>query len=341
MIICSIFKNYQLLLKGCLSLIFIFSALRYDYGPDYKGYLVTFNSFDIKNPQDYYRYVEVGWIYLTIFFRNFNFYCLIIFLSFILVYSWYFIIKKLVVPKLYWLAIFLFLLDSNNFLISLSGLRQALAVNILMLSIVFLYSDSKISIRSLVSFISYLFHYSSIIASTLLLFTKFFVTKRMTKAFMMIIVIIYFIIFFSIDQLKSIFSISDLLFINEKYFAYNEIEFSKPSILNILIYALFLILILLQYESLDKKYKYFTLIYLFGLFFIPIGYIIPMAGRMIYYFLPISIVLFPKIIEIRKSILFNILFFLFITSILLVRQYQFWSSEYLGAYYNYDIIFNL
>jgi hypothetical protein len=136
-----------------------------------------------------------------------------------------------------------------------------------------------------------------------------------------------------------VFSFANLIFINPKYNVYSDVEFSNPGIMNTLIYITFLILLLLVYRSLDKRFQYFSCIYILGLFFIPIGYIIPMAGRMIFYFFPFSIVLFPKIIEINESNFFKLSFLFFIFSILLARQYQFWTSEFLGAYYNYKTIF--
>ena len=336
---CDYYERYDLSLKAALILIFIFSALRYDYGPDYKGYLDAFKSFQINNHKDYYDYLEFGWLYLIVVFKNLNFFWLIVFLSFLSIYSWYLIIKKLVSPKLYWFSIVLYLLDTNNFLISLSGLRQALAVNILMLSVVYLISDSKISIKYITVFLSYLFHFSSLIASIIVISLKLLKPKKISGLSGFILVLIYSSVFFSIDKLKSVFSLTNLIFLNPKYNVYSDLEFSNPGILNTSIYITFLILLLLVYRSLDKRFQYFSCIYMVGLFFIPIGYIIPMAGRMIYYFFPFSIVIFPKIMEKNKSNIFKMSFFFFVFSILIARQYQFWTSEYLGAHYNYKTIF--
>ena len=110
-------------------LIFLFLALRFEYGNDYNSYLWIYENIQHNGVEGIDERIELGWILLNKSFLNLNFYYLIAFLSFFHVFIAYFFIKKYVNSKFYWLSLFVYLIDINIMLMNLTALRQSVAIS--------------------------------------------------------------------------------------------------------------------------------------------------------------------------------------------------------------------
>lgn len=105
-------------------ILFLFLALRYDYGNDYMSYLNIFNNINAGLP---------AWGAGDVFFKQLNllmpnFYLLIAIVSFFYVFTIYFLISKNLRIKSYWFAILILLINPYLFLIHLSSIRQTIAI---------------------------------------------------------------------------------------------------------------------------------------------------------------------------------------------------------------------
>jgi len=80
------YKNFRYGLEISFFLIFLFLALRYNFGNDYQSYFRCFNEITNSSKIDlnymqYGRVIEPGWIILCWLFKPFGFYWLIAFHS--------------------------------------------------------------------------------------------------------------------------------------------------------------------------------------------------------------------------------------------------------------------
>jgi len=129
-------RGYNTKLIICFSLLFIFGAFRYDFGPDYAPY------------EDYYKYVkmmpnfnydtndrmEIGYSYLNFICPTFR--VLIILTSAIVCLAYYSLFKRYIPQKHSVLALFLLYLCGNNTVFFMfSGIRNSMAISLLILSI--------------------------------------------------------------------------------------------------------------------------------------------------------------------------------------------------------------
>ena len=97
------YKNAEYGLLFSFVLIFIFSAIRYNFGNDYQSYLEIFNEINSNinlSILGYSRY-EFGWVILNIIFNKISFEGLIIFISLINCLFYFYLIKKYVSTSFY------------------------------------------------------------------------------------------------------------------------------------------------------------------------------------------------------------------------------------------------
>ena len=114
------------------AVLFLFLALRYDYGNDYMGYYNIHSSLNAGMP---------AWGQNDILFKNLNllipnFYIYIAVISLFYIYTIYFLISKNLNVRRYWFAILILLINPYLFLVHLSGIRQTLAICFLYLQFI-------------------------------------------------------------------------------------------------------------------------------------------------------------------------------------------------------------
>lgn len=140
------------------STLFLFLALRYDYGNDYMSYFNTHAAINAGLPA--WGQNDILFKYLNLLIPNF--YLLIAIISFFYILTMYYLIKRNLKVKEYWFAILLLLINPYLFLVHLSSLRQTIAICFVIFAINFAVKR-KFLMYSLFIMMAVGFHISAII----------------------------------------------------------------------------------------------------------------------------------------------------------------------------------
>ncbi len=333
------YKRYRQGLKISFTLIFIFLALRYNFGNDYKGYFNAFyeiNKYNQINYFDKFYNVELGWIFLNHLFKPFGFFAMIAVLALFNCVIYYRFIKKYVPINYYWLAVFLYIFNSQFMLVHCSAMRQSIAIALFILSIDYIYKKDAIRYFLCIGLAS-LFHTSALILIPVFLLSFF--NWKMN----MVIGIIAISIFGSLF----IFGKYLLPKLNEFVYTYFE-NYTKYSISAdskygiSIVYSVGLFLLIIFYEKIQsKEISLIFKIAMISFMFLPLRLLIQLISRVGMYFEVATIVVFPLIFmsinkPIYKIIFLSILLFMTIYRFLPFFQSDIWRS----AFETYQTIFN-
>ena len=152
-------------LEWCFILLAVIGAIHFDYGNDYRNYLIMFNdagwlSFTKEDILGYFR--DPGWIALCVMFRPLGFFAMIIFLNIVQNFIYYKVIKNNVERNWWWLAIFIYVFGTNLYLLNFSMMRQGLAISLIVASVsLLLKKRNKFAI--ILIFVATLMHSTSVI----------------------------------------------------------------------------------------------------------------------------------------------------------------------------------
>ena len=236
-------------------LIFIFTSLRFDVGYDYSMYYELIEG-DIKYYTDQINRIEYIPRQLIIFSRFIGFYqFFFIVSSFVIYYFFYSAIKENSEDK--WISTLIFVCFPVFFFMSLSVIRQFIAIAIIF------YSFKFIKRREFWKYLDviiccFFIHNSSILALPIYFIYGNFINKK-------IIVFIYLLGFFSSKTLAFLIELS-----SERYSIYlNEIKGDGGSLILIFFQVLGLFLLPLVYnfrDKEDKDFNFYLLTYYIGLF---------------------------------------------------------------------------
>ncbi len=156
-------NGYRIKLLICFGLLFIIGAFRYDFGLDYAAYE---NYFTQINGQSHFEYdplerMEIGYSYFNFLCPSFRF--LIIVTSAIVCIAYYFVFWKYVPHKYSALALFmLYLCGGNTVFFMFSGIRNSIAISLLILSIP-LIEKKKLIYYAGMTALAWSFHNSALI----------------------------------------------------------------------------------------------------------------------------------------------------------------------------------
>lgn len=286
-------------LKISVFIIFLFLALRYDFGNDYTGYLQNFlniNKFDNVNIDSFnIKGNEIAWFYLNRFFKPLGFFSLVIVLSAFNCYVLYRFIRKYVPHKYYWFAIFLYTFQTSQMLILSSAMRQSVAVSFFLISIDFIVKR-KIFHYLVTIFIASLFHTSAVILFPLILLS--YLNWNLKFRHIILVLILFTLPLLLLDKAAS----SINLFVNQYFNTYSYYldntgggaisDIGIGFFINILFYIV--ILFYSQFE-IDQTNILFFKIVIISMLIIPLGFSIQLIGRLNFYFLPSLMVVFPLV----------------------------------------------
>jgi hypothetical protein len=151
--------NIKLLLS--FFLIFIYGAIRVDFGRDYKYYESLFYAIKVLYVNYSTLNIEPGFYYLNLIIPSHR--GLLILLSAFTAFTYYWLFKRYIPYNYHWLGFCLMALAGDKTLFfQLSGLRNAIALNIMAFSIKFI-EDRKLMIYGIFCLIAYSFHRSAIL----------------------------------------------------------------------------------------------------------------------------------------------------------------------------------
>jgi transmembrane protein EpsG len=336
------YKGYEFFLKVAFFIIFLFLALRYDYGNDYRAYLEAFwritrySEPDNLNTERY----EPGWQLLYHLFKPFGFFALIAVLSAFNSFVYYRFIKRYVSPDYYWFSVFLYVFNFNFMLINTSAIRQSLAINLFIFSIDYLYKKDITRYFLCIGMAS-LFH-----KSALILIPVYFIGAmnwRLNRAYAFMIFCFFMLLVFGGNLFLS--NIAD--FINgyfPEYAVYTDTSVESKSggtKLGVL-FTIFLFTLVLYYATLqDNKNIVVFKIAILSFLVYPLTWMIFLLDRIQYYFLIAIIVVYPIILLNVKNIVYRSIIIILIIIITLHSFNSFFNIDiYFDYFKTYQTIFS-
>lgn len=268
--------------------LFVYASLRAN-GFDYDVYEDTF--YHIKNSyksSNFESRMEEGYVLLNYIMPSYR--ILLVFLSAFTCITYYWLFKKFIPSKYYWFGFILLAISADKmFLFQISGLRNAIAINIMTLSIP-LIIERKIIIYALITFVAYFFHNSVLFFMPLAYFVA---TPNKFRIRDMYLWGSVFLFFFTVSS-TSLFN-STSLFIEMYFVKYNEYtEMAKENDYerSILMYVFILIVLSMSFKLLRRislTERDTVIIKLSMLFFVSLV-LGALNFRMSHYFAPFLIV---------------------------------------------------
>ena len=328
-------------------------AIHYDFGTDYWSYYDWFEeSLSTPLPNTISEFLEMsrdpGWDILNLFFGGIfgddGFFIMVAVLSVIEGLCYYWFIKKCVSPSWYWFAMAIYILNNHFFVLTFSMMRQSLVMAILLVCYTWI-KERKIALPILMILLLSTIH-NSVLLCIPFVFIPYVPIKN--QQILAIILLFLWLTFLLVSSLLEpiILKIANLteMFSHyvETYTKDSDMTFSFGYLLRLLpffclLYGLFTFKI--EYEDIP-----FVLIWTLTIILIPFGTLIPIFGRLLFYFELISFVVFPIIVQIYRNIIIRILLvlsiFVFLLHQLLLSFYDPFSVYY-DSYLNFNTIFNI
>jgi len=330
--------KYKHGLKISFGLIFLFLALRYDYGNDYPVYLAAFgeiNSYENINFSGNFRDMEIGWVFLCWLCKPIGFFGMTAILALLNCLVYYNFFKKFVPNKYYWFAVFLFIFNPVFMLVPCSAMRQNVAILLFVFSLNYLYKKKAIRYLLCIGLAS-LFH-----SSALILFPVYLLgglNWTINKA----TVVIAFSIFVSLFMFGTFIMPYMNQFIGsyfEKYEIYKVDEGVVGTGLGILCLSALFILILYYGRFQNNENALIFKIAIISFIFLPLGMLIMLTARIGMYFQPALIAVYPITLTNIKSILLRNVMLSFLIFFSLYYFFTFFQSDiWQDAFYTYQTI---
>jgi hypothetical protein len=339
------FTNYHRGLIYSVIIIFVFLAIRYDYGNDYIPYFERFyelnrGDFNSINPL-LVKGNEIGWVYLNLLFKPFGFFGMQIFLAGFSCFILYRFIKKYVHQKYYWLAIFIYIFQPYHLLVFSSAMRQSVAISLFLFAFDYLIQKKPIHYVLVILFAS-LFHTTSLILLPLIFLSYVKITPKMGYIFL--IFLIPFLLLFYSDLIIQQSTLFTLLYFGDEYSSYLDTDLSSYKLrigfaLNMIIY------IMMFYNFRKTRITWqvitFNLIVL-SFLIVPLSLSIPLISRINFYFTPFLMIGYSLALSNMKKQNYKLVFIGFIIIFTLYQYFSFFYSDtWSEKFYYYKTIFSL
>lgn len=329
-------------------IVFLFLAFRYEYGNDYISYRNTFENYTYFAHKD----IEVGWMWLNEIFQPLGFQWMIIVLSAFWCFTIYFMMKHFVPKEWWWLAMFIFVFQSQQMLVPLSMLRQSNAA-LLFLWAFYFQGKNKILLPLILIFVAGFIHRSAIILYPTVLFVSFINNKRISKYLPIILLVFISLMYLFSDQLyQYVFNMAmerdDVSIYYERYETEGAMR-SISGIGNILSLLLNVTVSVFALKDFSRQTSHIKLIYIYSLmvFVVPVFQTYNMMiNRFIYYFTPFFLLMFPNVIASLKRyknghIIQTCIVILLIVITIYETSNFLMSPGWFDSYNNYRTIFSV
>lgn len=363
-------KRLRFCLKISFLIIFLFLALRYNYGSDYPAYFDVFlslNKFGLEDIKDIWMKtfvfsivgadnpelelgvgnpsnIELGWQALCLLFRPLGFFAMIAALALFNCMVYYSFIKKYVPPDYYWFAVFLYVFTPELMLYHLSGMRQSVAISIFLLSINYIYKKDFLRYALLIS-LATLFHTSAIILLPVYLIGVMnFKTNIPIAIGIFAIFLLLFLFQGPISQVMDVFISTYAV----KYKVYEDPGGMGTGI-QIVSFAIVLILILLLEQHQNKEISILFKIAILFIYTIPLALILKMISRIGMYFHPVLLLCVYPFISLKMDkiipkgtlwVRYSFVLFVAIWTIYLFYSFFASSEAWKMSFRSYDTIFS-
>ena len=286
-------ENLRCLLACAFVLLSLVLGIRYGYGNDYFNYYDVYqNSFGKWDESQ-----ELGWFFLNRLFHPVGFEGMVFFLTFIEHIMLYDLIRRHIPHDYYWLAVFIYVFNSDYMLIGLSMMRQFL-VQIIGLYAVEFAVKKRIFPFLLLVLIGIMIH-----KIALLILPLYFLSFiKDSKWWMLTIAMV----------LLGVIALNMNLIIELSVEAFQETEFKyADSYLNenvlseehtlgmryIYHYVIYIIVFIRNFKYISSNDRVFAWMVVWGLFFLPFAYIFPMATRTSWIYTIAEILVYPVLLS--------------------------------------------
>jgi len=336
-------KQFKHGLKLSLFTLFLFLALRYDFGNDYMAYLDNFLEINRNSTWDISFFKikgnEVGWFYLNKLFGAFGFFAMQAFLAGFTCIVIYKFITKYVPHKYYWFAVFLYVFQPYNMLVLSSAMRQQVAGIFFLLAFNFIV-EKKWILYLITIAIASTFH------SSAMFFFPFILLAFSNRKISYLQVLIIFLAFvLPMVFMQEIFGTLEFLVL--KYFDFYEgytkdtdfsINVGLGFVLNILIY---LVIIYFAQKELEKKHLILYKFAIISLLLVSLRFIIPLTSRLNMYLGPIMMAVYPMVFIKIKKVEPKLLYIGVVLFLTLYQFYTFFQSPvWIEDFSEYHTIFS-
>ena len=326
----------------------IIMGLRFEYGNDFISYSVKF----IQNNNFSFSFSDLKkceiedpiWFLLNRLFGSFGFQWFVAFVTIVNSFAYYYLIKKEFPPHLWPVGLFIYFFTSSFFPMELSMMRQGLAMALIVLAVP--YIIDKEMVRPLVLLVLAMgIHSSALICMPfiLLLYLDFIKSKKIVAlVFLGVFVIFFAAKGFILNIMSSTLNSFDALEkFDDKYLLGDKYEASAAKSLFGLIMYFFPVVVCLRSLVLcrDERIVKYSILYIFGTFLFLTDQIIPMMGRLAWYFTIFSIVALPYAfdkISIKQLKPWLIIFFIVLT----LKEYNdfFHAENWKGSFLEFKTI---
>ncbi len=286
----SFFKiNKKSLLLISFILLFLFSALRFEFGNDYNSYLNIYNIVQITGENNYYS-ANPLFIFLNKISPTFQWFIAIT--SFIFLFAVYKLIKKNVSPEYHGIALLVFLLNPYIFIINLSAVRQGIAIALFIFAIHYAIKRNPVPYIILI-LAAAMFHTSAIVLLPVYFLVK---PKKVSKGFLIGFIIVLFVLLLSSASFEWVLNMFQDFLVNTRYNRYLE-NTQGNSLTATLIAVVYLIYALLNIRKLDGKAAAYAKLYLVSTGISVLASRTNLFTRLDMYFIIFALVAIPSIID--------------------------------------------
>ena len=351
--------------EKCLLLSFltitVFSALRYNYGPDYLPYFEFYEMinayegsiFDFNYIESVTNKGEYGWTYINVLCRSIGYFGLIIVMAIFHNAVIYIFVKKNVPSKWWWFSVFIYFFCSRYFFIgSCSTYRQWTAACIFVIASQFIANKKPIPYFLLILGASFI-HKSALILLPVY-FVSYIKVRQVSQkniAFVLVGLVAANIIFPRIlsSNLNALFA-GDSLEDYELYVGSGNIQSYSSNLFGMIsLYVKDYIFPLMGFYYLRKEdnvyLKVITMLALLSLFVLPFASVIPMANRFAMYFYIFNLAVCPMAISrMLKDKQYSGIASIFLLIFVLFAMREFYSffDSRMGEYFrSYQTIFSV
>ena len=347
------YREYDYLFNVAFVLITFIACIHYQFGTDYDNYYDIFrelNSYKIADLTfSEHLFVEIGWAFLNIVFSNLGdplgFISLVALLNIIQNFIYFIFIKENVPNHLRWLAMIIYLLSANFYILNFSMMRQGLAISLVVLSVMLILKKKKI-FSFITIFCASLIHSSALLFLPILISIIIignFIRSKFTCVFLWLLVCFSFL---ASSYMNSIYVFVISISAFEDYQGYDDFGTTTIGIgffINLIPYIVISFLHFYKVKIIPYNLVVMSFIVFITLILTPVTLKVTLVGRLLYYFSVFSIVVIPNAYSIiRNNLIKNCLFLIYVF-MLLVDYFKFFdpsSWSYLG-YRDFNTIFEV
>lgn len=309
-------------------ILFLFMALRYNYGNDYMGYyeMHTWMNLGLST----HAGNDVLFRFLNIYISNF--YVLIALISLFYLVSVTFLINRNLKSTQYLFAFLLLLVNPYLFLVHLSALRQTLALCFFIFAVNFAVK------RKLILYIIFVLIAAGLHSSAILLLPLYPLLNEKKIKDKHILGMILLLLVFTLTPIFDIFILKLLSYL-PYYFRYYYEQGLQNSLRSTIISSFFMIFIAINFQKLRGREIIYGKLSLVASFLSILTFKLALISRVGMYFDIFYIVTIPQLFIRIESKIHRYLLFVIFTAIYLLRYYSFFINPLWESFIEYKSIF--